>query len=571
MTIKNLKNHQWAILLALIAGIIVAFPQFYLRYDNQAVYQGIEEIGTEDEIAWLSRVREVYDGHPLLNNPYLKEGKNDPYLYQPLGSNIIASLGKLFTLDINNAILLSRFLFPFLVFLLVYGFVLLFTKQKITALATSSFFMLGNCLFARKAIFQILQGDSPSATYLNYTRPVNPLMTHFFFFGFLLCFWLFLEKKQWRWGILSTLILGLSFYDYFYTWTFLFAFLGASIAIFILRKRWHDAKRIGLVLSGALLIALPFFLNLYRATLHPNYAEVSQRFIVEGKGIVLGLAVPLLLVMFLLCFPRKQKEQYFFGLALVIAPFIVLNQQLITGKILMTDHYHWYFHLPLAMIFLLMISFFWISKLNRPMLQRIFAILIIVSSILTSLLVQNNSYAKNKDRIADSQKYGPVMEWLSQNAPKDEVVFANEETSHLVVIYTPLNVFYHAVARMTLAATTERLENTIFLYYRLDGLAQDKITDVFFKDREKISHLVYGMYYRGDREMPDELLLGIMQKCQDSFSLSTNDFFREMMDKYQVSYLVWDKKQNPQWQLDQYLFLEKVTEIGDFSIYKNAL
>ena len=160
------------------------------------------------------------------------------------------------------------------------------------------------------------------------------------------------------------------------------------------------------------------------------------------------------------------------------------------------------------------------------------------------------------------------MEWLSQNAPKEEVVFANEETSHLVVIYTPLNVFYHGVARMTLAATTARLQNTIFLYYRLDGLTQDKIIEVFFKDRVEISHLVYGMNFRGDREMPDELLLGIIQKGQDSFSLSTSDFFKGMLDQYQVSYLVWDKKQNPRWQLDQYPFLEKVAEIGDFAIYK---
>lgn len=569
MTIQNLKAHQWAILLALIAGVIVAFPQFYLRYDNQAVYQGIEEIGTEDEVAWLSRVREVYDGHPLLNNPYLKEGKSDPYLYQPLGSNIIVSLGRLFSLDINNAILLSRFLFAFLVFLLIYGFVLLFTKEKLAALATSSFLMLGNCLFARRAIFQILQGESPSSTYLNYTRPVNPLMTHFFFFGFLLCFWLFLEKKQWRWGILSALIMGLSFYDYFYTWTFLGAFLGVLIIIFLLRKKWHEAKRIGLVLLGALLIAIPFLLNIYRATLHPNYAEVSQRFVFETRSYTLGLLVPLLLIVFLLCFPRKYKEQYYFGLALVIAPFIVLNQQFITGKTLMTDHYHWYFHLPVAMLFLLMIFFFWISKLNQPVFKKTLAILIVVVSILTGLMVQGNSYAKNKARIVDLQKYGPVMGWLAQNAPKDEVVFANEEASHLVVIYTPLNVFYHGVARMTLAATTERLQNTIFLYYRLDGLTRDKVAEVFSRDRVEISHLIYGMYYRDGREMGDELLSKIIRQGQDSFAVSTSDFFKGMLDKYEVSYLIWDKKQNSQWQLDQYPFLEKVAEIGDFAIYKN--
>src|SRR3989344_571408 len=249
--IQILKNHRWAIILAFVASVIIAFPQIYFRYVHPSDYQGIEVLGTGDERAWLSRVREVADGHPAMSNVYFKDGKKDPHIYQPLGSNIIAFLGKIFSLDINNTILLSRVLFPFFVFLLIYGFALFLSRTQLAALTVASFLMLGNALFARRAVFQMLEGQSPSVTYLNYTRPVNPLMTHFFLFAFLVCFGLFLEKKQWRWGILSALLLGLSFHDYFYTWTFLYAFLGVLFLIFVFQKKWDDIKRICLILMSS--------------------------------------------------------------------------------------------------------------------------------------------------------------------------------------------------------------------------------------------------------------------------------------------------------------------------------
>ena len=38
---------------------------------------------------------------------------------------------------------------------------------------------------------------------------------------------------------------------------------------------------------------------------------------------------------------------------------------------------------------------------------------------------------------------------------------------------------------------------------------------------------------------------------------------------YDIKYVVWDKKNHPKWQLDQYQFLNKVYEEGDFAIYEN--
>jgi len=39
---KILFNHKLAIIIAVLIGIIMAFPQAYFRWDNKDAYQGID-------------------------------------------------------------------------------------------------------------------------------------------------------------------------------------------------------------------------------------------------------------------------------------------------------------------------------------------------------------------------------------------------------------------------------------------------------------------------------------------------------------------------------------------------
>ena len=53
-------------------------------------------------------------------------------------------------------------------------------------------------------------------------------------------------------------------------------------------------------------------------------------------------------------------------------------------------------------------------------------------------------------------------------AKKEEMVLGNDETSHLTVIYTPLNVLFHrAVCCTTLSATDEQMLDTVFCFIEL--------------------------------------------------------------------------------------------------------
>lgn len=577
--IQLLKNHKWAVIFALLAGLIVAFPQIYFSYNNADQYQGIYVATTDNEFSYLARIQEVRDGHFGLGNAISKDGKEDPYIQAPLGEILIAYLGKIFFLDLNGSILLARVLFTFLIFLCIYGLVFLFTKKKTTAVAAAIAVCLAKSLLSRGGIMALLSGGSPTTLFLDFYRPVQPQASTLFFFAFLLLFWIFFDtstqlsvKKRRFFGIVSALILGSSFYIYPYTWSFLYVFLGVLCLILLFQRKWPDVKRIILLALGGIIIAIPYFLNIYKSTLQPYFVEVSRRFgLVETHQLVLGFLVPSLFVIFLLFFPRKWRERYVFSLALLIAPFIVLNQQLITGRDFHSGHYHWFIHQPLAIIFLVIIAFYWAEKLlKKAYIPKILTLLVIGASIYTGTIIQAASYNASRDQILYDQRYSPVIKWFNAHAQKDEVFLADPHQGDVLSVYTPLNAFYNYRSCIYFSASNERIINALFLFYRLNGLAGEDAKDLFFQKQERYRLVkdIYGIYYRdmvGDAAgIPDEVLLSLVEKYKDFLRIPL-DMFLVAND---VEYITWDTKNYPRWQLDQYSFLDNIYNEGDFKIYQ---
>ena len=582
MNVKaNLSNHWVAIILAILVSVIVAFPQvlFRIEHKNDGIYQGIELL---PDSPWSARVREIQDGHGF-GSIYYKDGKDDPYLHTPLGSMVVAYMGELFSLDINNTILLSRLVLPFFAFLLIYIFVFLFSKNKFAALCSAAVILLADSLLDYSGIPRFLgdtlQGVSPSS-FLELARPVYSLMIFIPFFAFLVSFWLFYQKRNWRWGAVSAVVLGLNFYNYFYIWTYLYAFGGILVLIFLLQKKWQEAVRIAYVFLGALLVAIPYGWNLYRATLHPVYEDASLRYgiVLTHEPLFIGFIVIGALLVFFLGFPKEDREKYFFGLALLLTPLVTMNQQLVTGMVLQTGHYHWYFHKPIAVIFVLIIIFYLLTQRGWHSYKRILAVLIISVSFAAGFFVQAASYFNDYDGrdggyiAIERQKYGPVMNWFSENAEKEAVVFANNETSHMTVIYTPLNVFHHRSAQLFLSATEERLLDAVFTLFRLRGVTRGDARETFITNINQISADVYGIYYRESHGaygvIPDEKFEEILERYEKTLLIPMPIWLHGMLKKYEVEYIVWDKIKDPLWKLDRFDYLNKVAEFGNIAIYR---
>ena len=580
MTKDFIKNNKWAIFFALLCGIIIVFPQFYFRYDPNVPYQGIDLHGTEEELFYFNRIREVQDGYFSLGCPILKTGKNLPYITPPLGEIITASLGKLLFLDFKNTILISRFFFTFIAFLLVYFFIFFLSEDKIISLTGAILVFLGRHFLAREGLIKLIQGKAPGGAFLQFFRPVHPQVSNLFFFGFLLFFWLFFIKKQYRFGIISLILLGSSFYVYPYLMIFLYTFCGILILIFIFQKNFEDLKRTAFVMLGGVFIAIPYLLNFYKFITHPLFSEITLRFaLIKTHQPVLHPLAFLLFIVFLLFFSRKWKERYIFSLALLLTPIVVLNQQVITGNLNLNQHYHWYYHIPLALIFLTIIFFEKIREKNLIKFKNIIAFFIIGASFYNGILVQKASYESFKPVVTEEQRYGPIIDWLNKNAKKDEVVFATDNLPGLILSYTPLNVnYFYPFSFFYLCCPAEYISQNLFLYYRLDGLEAKDAKEVFLRDEGIFSRAVYGVYYvernpaslysveRTSTPLPQEKVDSFAKQYEEFLSIPLEKIWKEQ----EINYLIWDKKYHPQWNFDQYSFLTEIYEKDNIKIYRFA-
>jgi len=87
-----------------------------------------------------------------------------------------------------------------------------------------------------------------------------------------------------------------------------------------------------------------------------------------------------------------------------------------------------------------------------------------------------------------------------------------------------------------------------------------------------ISSRMYGLYYRqalGSYEaIPDEKIDTFLNLYLQTLPIQTKQWLREIFKKYEVEYIIWDKKENPSWQLDRFNFLEQRAGFGDLVIYQ---
>ncbi len=570
------RVHWVALTLAAVLSLITIFPQVYFRIDhrNDGVYKGIELL---PDSPWSARAREVQDGHPNFGSIYYKDGKDNPYLFQPLGSMVVAYMGEVFSFDINNTLLLSRIVLPFVSFLLIYAFVFLFCRDRLIALSSAAVLLFADSLLSFSGLSRMVHGLSPDS-FLRLARPVNPAMIYILLFGFLISFWLFYRERKWKYGVVSAVLLGLNFYNYFYSWTYLFAFGGMLGLFLLIQKKWYSALQISSVFFGAIVIAIPYIINLIKTTSHPVYLEASFRtgIVFTHSLLFVGVLVMFALAVYVFGFPKEDKEKYLFGLALSLTPFVTMNQQFLTGKVLQAAHYHWFFHKPIAVIFVFIVFFHFMCKWNLHLYKKIIAVLIIVGSVAAGSFVQAASYFhddRDGGAIAiERQKYGSVMDWLNAHVAKESVVLSNDEISHLTVIYTPLNVFYHRAAPYSLSATKARLLEVLFTFYRLRGVSAKDAPQIFTDERGYISANVYGIHYRellGSYEaIPDEQVNEILNGYLETLKTPTPQWLQGTFKKYEVEYVVWDKKTDPSWNLNQYKFLKKAAEFGDVSIYE---
>jgi hypothetical protein len=384
--------------------------------------QGIDRTGSyaffsEDEAAYCAYVNALIDKRPRRNDP--STGRDDR-LGQPQTESLfsiqfippyaLSFAARAFGLSAPCIFFVLTCLAALASSLALFWLVQLMTKDERLA-ATAVLFVL--CLGTFSIVYgpvRLLLGldTSFSFSHLPFMRRYQPAAP--FALLFILCalVWRALTIEQDRLALRAALLAGLVFavlvFSYFYLWTAAVAWL-ACIALLWLLFRPDNFRRgiksLSIIGVLALLSLLPYSymisqraptmdtMQLLAFSHAPDFSRSSER---------LGIILMLLLVYALRRGRIKPNNHLLiFALAFALAPILIFNQQIITGRSLQPLHYEMYVAKYLSLISLVLIVVLLRrgrTQMSSPMTTRVLIIIAVVAfgwGIVETVVVTNRN------------------------------------------------------------------------------------------------------------------------------------------------------------------------------------
>ncbi|MBI4160713.1 MAG: hypothetical protein HY506_02285, partial [Candidatus Yanofskybacteria bacterium] len=561
-----LKSHYWAFVLALAVGIISVAPQVFFSFSPG--YQGIQMFGTDTEEYYVARIHEVYEGHFRLGNVFLPD-KVRPYMAPPLGEILTAGIGKILFLDAVRVDVFSKFLFPFLLFLLLYFFIYEVFVSKHIAILASSLVLLGdNLLSSVNDIIGLATFTTTSTGFLTYTRPVNPEISSLLLFASLYMVWKVAEtqerKNKGKAFVLGTLF-GLSIYVSIYVWSFLLVAIFLALLYSWLKKNGRISA-LFIALATHAVIAVPFWLNSLEARMYPEYLDAAARLGLGGsRAPIWGVWLVFVTVAVFFLWPRRYPHaKWFFGF-LVASSWVVTNQQIITGVVLQPGHYHWYIIKPLASIVLAILFI----SLGGRLVKKKYAVTVLAAAgvlilFYNAVLIQFYSYRAHLSEAVEKQRYATLVSYVEQEYKVPQTIWSDANISAILSMYTRHNAPNHNSV-FAFLSSKEYLVKRLFLEYRTRGIRPEAFADALAKEEEMVSGRIFGHLYHDPAVLPREVSGALNTQYETYYHVP----YAALFQYFSVDIVVRDRRFEPDAAYESTSALKKTVEVGDgFVVYK---
>lgn len=564
----TIRQHWSAVVLALVIGVICAAPFYY--FASTPEYRGIVMMGNDAEDHYLARMKEVYEGHLSLGNTFLPN--KDQSYFVPSGGEILASgVGKLSGQSATDAEMLNKFIFPFLIALVLYALGYSISRSRGAGLLSAATVLLGDgALISGFSPWKnLMRGITANINFLGYTRPINPEVSGLILMlGLLLSYRIFLARTARSW---ESIVLAFVFGGALYVSPFTYSFLGMFLFLLFVWLIWSREKILAFrafAIGGvALLSAIPFYLNYHALTMASAYVDSAMRQgLVVSRAPIVGWWLPLMLLAAIFFWPKRYAQARPLFITAALALLILLNQQIITGHIIQPGHYHWYITVPLVFIMLSLYATYVIGRFFQKGWWRttLFALGVVVF-IYSAVLTQISSYQAWLPTTVAAQAYAPVLKVLDA-IPGEQVAWANPDMAMYIPIYTNKDSPGDGQLGNYLVPFSF-MEERMFLIYRLRGITAADALATMQRERAYISSMLYSLYWlhkTGSFEgIPDATIADVANDYRKQYALPV----RAMFEKLGVTMIVWNKTVDPQWHIDTLPFVQKVYAYGSLEVY----
>lgn len=388
-------------LLAITAGVILGILALYPQYNLQKNLRGAEFSGAFasndlDEMAYASYLQALIDGRARKNDPYTgRDHSTENPQFESLFSiqffpaYLAAIPARVLGFSAAEMMPVLSFFSAFLTALAMFWLINSITEDRIIAFTGTLIVLIGSAAVVGLGAINSFYESGSAYPFFPYLRRYIPSLAFPFLFALFACVWNGLKSegknKRILYSVLSSLCFSALVFSYFYVWTSAAAVL-FGITLFILIFRHENWKKdfLFLAVTGACCVLPLGFYALLLSNRNPvmdkaqllvltRNPDFLQRVEIIGYFVLTFTA----LALFLKWTKLFERKAYFIA-AFALAPLLVFNQQVLTGKSLQPFHYEYYvINYVVLLAIVLIVAVFW---------QKIIGQIKILSIILLSVL-----------------------------------------------------------------------------------------------------------------------------------------------------------------------------------------
>jgi hypothetical protein len=362
-----------------------------------------------------------------------------------------------------------------------------------------------------------------------------------------------------RYTFAAGAVFGISFYIYFYLWTFLLVLSGILVLLYFLKRETHQCKKVLTItvlgfLFGAVELAL---LYLFSQT------NMGQQILLYGGGTqtrvftIVKLSWLALAFFLLYWYWHRKEPQLPLMLALILSGIVSINQGVITGREFQRFHYFWYFILPTVTV---IGSYMVWNIILSPSLRRVLFYFLLIILFLNGIMQSYIGTLSTLSLKNYMQRYQPVIEYLKREPPS--VILASDQFNEsLFAIYTNHDLFWHHQA-VVYNTSIHTLRDALFVYMYLNKDSREDFLEYVGNKNIPVNEYRINEYkdmYAALKRYYTASLLSGEQLAPEDFERKVSLDYRavtqnpngikDILRKHGVEYIVWDAHKNPEWDL----------------------
>jgi hypothetical protein len=466
-------NWKWGIWGAVAVTLLSLYPQLVMWGVRGPEWNGAYAEFHGDEWVYSAYVQALIDGRPRRNDPYT--GRDDrPDQPQPESlfsiqfapAYLIALPARLLGISSSTAFIALGFLVPFFACLAISWLLANLTQDHRLAAAGAVVVLCFGALAAGTGLIHVLSSGF-QYTFLPFLRRFDPALPFPLFFVFCTFVWKSLSTERhaaFGWAVGAGLTLDILIFSYFYLWTSALAWLVCLAMLWFVaypRQLRRYAGSFGTIVLLAFAALVPYVILLARRSVT---MDSGQKLIVSHAPDffripeLLGLAVIAVMVWGVVRGRINWKAPAsLFAASFALMPFVVFNQQVISGYSLQPFHYESFIANYVALVgFAVVAVILWRGPEggNRPIRYRLAARVVFIAiwwaaiEVLapTKVMIRNSQFTDRAaavcQRLRQISNADGVIAKTSGPNPRPLVLATDNTLALILPTFAPLGVLW---------------------------------------------------------------------------------------------------------------------------------